>query len=153
MPIINKIGNASFTSPINTSPTRKSGSRIRDTTTLDTPHAALIANTRIFPKIKNISIENNMVHTVFSLLSYCLFPRNVDLSITPSFSQNAFRAVIFSIIRHIRILFSIDISDTSFLLSFLSFVLSYVIIILRMILLLNRCFSELTPFIPLLLPL
>ena len=151
--MISKIGNASFTIPTSTSPTRKSGSRIRDTTTLETPHAALIANIRILPKTKNINIVNNMVHIFFSLLSYCLIPRNVDLSITPIFSQNAFRAVIFSIIRHIRILFSIVISDTSFLLSFLSFVLSYVIIILRRLLLLNRCFDELTPFIPLRLPL
>ena len=67
--MISNKGNAIFTIPANTRPTRKIGSSITDATTLDTPQAARIANVRIFPNTMNINKLNKMVHMLFSLLS------------------------------------------------------------------------------------
>ena len=65
--MINNSGSASFINPKTTKSTRPIGNIISDTTTFETPHAALTANKRSFPKIKNIITVKSKVHmSIFS---------------------------------------------------------------------------------------
>lgn len=60
------IGSASVMSPFNTSPTKNNGSRTSETTILETPQAALIANINSFPNTINIKIVKTN-DNIFSL--------------------------------------------------------------------------------------
>ena len=62
IPIVSRIGKARNRSPPSTIPTSTKGSRTTVNRSFERPHAALIPKTRIFPKIQNMHMVNNIVN-------------------------------------------------------------------------------------------